>query len=219
MPVKRAYVIVWRMHLTKLSLNIVCALRTTTTTCNYKVNFIDLYLVFLTNFRMLFLLRTQTVILLLIVQRCCHRAWLPVIFIIHLSEIRLSAYFKAILHYFGFNGPIDLDIIDQTSCTEFSEELSNQQRQEPSWQMLTLLSMTACLNLDGVRICFLWFLVYLNFLSRFHSLHFSLSAPPRKYSIDVSFPSHECNATCTLDPHSKTAPSGLDSAQSVERFM
>ena len=41
---------------------------------------------------------------------------LPVVFI-----ICLSAYFKATLLYFGFNGPIDLDIIDQTSCTEFVE--------------------------------------------------------------------------------------------------
>ena len=50
---------------------------------------------------------------------------LPLVFIICLSEISLSAYFKATLLYFGFNGPIDLDIIDQTSCTEFGWELRN----------------------------------------------------------------------------------------------
>ena len=51
--------------------------------------------------------------------------WLPVVFIICLSEISLSAYFKATLLYLEFNGPIDLDIIDQTSCTEFGGELRN----------------------------------------------------------------------------------------------
>ena len=64
------------------------------------------------------------------VQRCC--PGLPEVFIIHTSEISLSAYFKTILHYFGLNGPIDLDIIDQTSCTEFGGEVRNQQRQELS---------------------------------------------------------------------------------------
>ena len=69
-----------------------------------------------------------------------------------------------------------------------------------------LLSMTACLNL-----AVLWFPVNLNFLSRVDSLGFSLSA---RASIRLTF-----DTTCTLDSHSKTPPSDLDLAQSVERFM
>ena len=42
---------------------------------------------------------------------------------IHLRKISLGAYFKAISHYFGFNGPID-----RSSFTEFGGELGDQQR-------------------------------------------------------------------------------------------
>ena len=44
---------------------------------------------------------------------------------IHLRKISLSAYFKAISHYFRINGPIDVDN-HQTSFTEFGGELGNQ---------------------------------------------------------------------------------------------
>ena len=44
---------------------------------------------------------------------------------IHLRKISLSAYSKAISHYFGFNGPTP---IDRTSFTEFDGELGDQQR-------------------------------------------------------------------------------------------
>ena len=58
----------------KLLWNFVGALRTTTTNC--RVSFIDLYLVFPRNFRMVFLLLTNTVILL---EQYCqwyyHKAW------------------------------------------------------------------------------------------------------------------------------------------------
>ena len=50
------------MNLNKLSRNFVGAIRTTTTNC--RVSFIDLYLVFTTNFRIVFLPLTNTVILL-----------------------------------------------------------------------------------------------------------------------------------------------------------
>ena len=53
---------VYRVNLNKLSRNFVGAIRTTTTNC--RVSFIDLYLVFLTNFRIVFLPHTNTVILL-----------------------------------------------------------------------------------------------------------------------------------------------------------
>ena len=55
-------IIVYRVSLNKLSRNFVGALRTTTTNC--RVSFIDLYLVFPRNFRMVFLPHTNTVILL-----------------------------------------------------------------------------------------------------------------------------------------------------------
>ena len=53
---------VYRVNLNKLSRNFVGAIRTTTT--NFRVSFIDLYLEFLTNFRIVFLPHTNTVILL-----------------------------------------------------------------------------------------------------------------------------------------------------------
>ena len=59
-------IIVYRVTLKKLSRNFVGAIRTTTTNC--RVSFIDLYLVFPTNFRIVFLPRTNTVILL---EPCC----------------------------------------------------------------------------------------------------------------------------------------------------
>ena len=55
-------IIVYRVNLNKLSRNFVGAIRTTTTNC--KVSFIDLYLVFPTNFRMVFLPHKNTAILL-----------------------------------------------------------------------------------------------------------------------------------------------------------
>ena len=55
-------IIVYRVNLNKLSRNFVGAIRTTTTNC--RVSFIDLYLVFPTNFRIVFLPNTNTVILL-----------------------------------------------------------------------------------------------------------------------------------------------------------
>ena len=55
-------IIVYRVNLNKLSRNFVGALRTTTTSC--RVSFIDLYLVFPRNFRIVFLPHTNTVILL-----------------------------------------------------------------------------------------------------------------------------------------------------------
>ena len=53
---------VYRVNLNKLSRTFVAAIRTTTTNC--RVSFIDLCLVFPTNFRMVFLPHTNTVILL-----------------------------------------------------------------------------------------------------------------------------------------------------------
>ena len=55
-------IIVYSVNLNKLSRNFVGALRTTTTNC--RVSFIDLYLVFPRNFRIVFLPHTNTVILL-----------------------------------------------------------------------------------------------------------------------------------------------------------
>ena len=55
-------IIVYRVNLNKLSRNFVGAIRTTTTNC--RVSFIDLYLLFPTNFRIVFLPHTNTVILL-----------------------------------------------------------------------------------------------------------------------------------------------------------
>ena len=53
--------IVYRVNLNKLSRNFVGAIRTPTTNC--RVSFFDLYLVFPTNFRIVFLPHTNTVIL------------------------------------------------------------------------------------------------------------------------------------------------------------
>ena len=55
-------IIVYRVNLNKLSRNFVGALRTTTTNC--RVSFIDVFLVFPRNFRIVFLPHTNTVILL-----------------------------------------------------------------------------------------------------------------------------------------------------------
>ena len=52
----------YRMNLNKLSRNFVRAVRTTTTNC--KVSFIDFYLVFPTNFRIIFLPHINTDIFL-----------------------------------------------------------------------------------------------------------------------------------------------------------
>ena len=41
--------------------------------------------------------------------------------------LRKISFFKAISHYFGFKGPIDVEI-EQTRCTEFGGELRNKQR-------------------------------------------------------------------------------------------
>ena len=60
-------IIVYRVNLNKLLRNVVGANRTTTTNC--RVSFIDLYLVFPTNFRIVFLPHTNTVILLEL--HCC----------------------------------------------------------------------------------------------------------------------------------------------------
>ena len=59
-------IIVYRVNLNKLSRNFVGALRTTTTNC--RVSFIDLYLVFPRNFRIVFLPHINTEILL---ERYC----------------------------------------------------------------------------------------------------------------------------------------------------
>ena len=59
-------IIVYTVNLNKLSRNFVGALRTTTTNC--RVSFIDLYLVFARNFRIVFLPHTNSVILL---ERYC----------------------------------------------------------------------------------------------------------------------------------------------------
>ena len=55
-------IILYRVNLNKLSRNFVEAIRTTTTNC--RVSFIDLYLVFPTNSRIIFLPQTNAVILL-----------------------------------------------------------------------------------------------------------------------------------------------------------
>ena len=60
------YYIVWRVNLNKLSWNFVWALKTTTTNC--WVSFIEFYSVFPTNFGIVFLPHTNTVILL---ERYC----------------------------------------------------------------------------------------------------------------------------------------------------
>ena len=59
-------IIVYTVNLNKLSRNFVGTIRTTTTNCS--VSFIDLYLVFPTNFGIVLLPRTNTVILL---EPCC----------------------------------------------------------------------------------------------------------------------------------------------------
>ena len=55
-------IIVYRVNLNKLSRNFVGALRTTPTNC--RVSFVDLYLVFPRNFRIVFSPHTRTVVLL-----------------------------------------------------------------------------------------------------------------------------------------------------------
>ena len=65
MMASRVSYLVYRVNLNKLSRNFVGALRTTT---NCRVSFIDLYLVFPRNFRIVFLPHTNTVILL---ERYC----------------------------------------------------------------------------------------------------------------------------------------------------
>ena len=49
---------------------------------------------------------------------------------IQLRKISLSLYFKGISHYFWFDVPIDVAIIDQTNFTVyvFGGDLGNQQR-------------------------------------------------------------------------------------------
>ena len=66
-------IIVYRVNLNKLSRNFVGVIRTTTTNC--RVCFIDFYLVFPTNFWIVFLPHTNTVILLKRVLWYYHRAW------------------------------------------------------------------------------------------------------------------------------------------------
>ena len=60
------YIIVYKVNLNELSRNFVGALRTTTTNC--RLSFIDLYLVFPRNFRIVFLHHKNTEILL---ERYC----------------------------------------------------------------------------------------------------------------------------------------------------
>ena len=66
-------IIVYRGNLNKLSRSFVGVIRTTTTNC--RVCFIDFYLVFPTNFWIVFLPHTNTVILLKRVLWYYHRAW------------------------------------------------------------------------------------------------------------------------------------------------
>ena len=112
------------INLSKLSRKFVGELRIKTTNC--RVSFIDLYLVFPSTFRIVFLPHTNIVILLEPYRGTVTEPGLPVVFIMNLKmplkKMSLSAYSKAISHYFGFNGPIE------TSCTEFGGELRNQQR-------------------------------------------------------------------------------------------
>ena len=81
-----------------------------------------------------------------------------------------------------------------------------------------LLNMPACLNLAGVKISF--FDSYLISIFFLESIRRVSHLSTRKCTIDISCPLHNTSATCTLDSHkhSKTPPSGLDLAQSVERF-
>ena len=62
MPPTLYIIIVYTVNLNKLSRNLVGALRTTTTNCG--VSFVDLYLVFPRNFRIVFLPHTNSAILL-----------------------------------------------------------------------------------------------------------------------------------------------------------
>ena len=66
-------IIVYRVNLNKLSRNFVGAIRTTTTNC--RVSFIDLYLVFPTNFRMVFLPLYKLCKFTRTVLWYYHRAW------------------------------------------------------------------------------------------------------------------------------------------------
>ena len=68
---------VYRVNLNKLSRKFVGVLRTTTTNC--RVSFIDLYLVFLRNFGIVFLPHTNTVILLELYLGTITEPGLPVV--------------------------------------------------------------------------------------------------------------------------------------------
>ena len=89
-------IIVYRVNLNKLSRNFVGALRTTTTNC--RVSFIDLYLVFPRNFRMIFLPHTNTVILL---EPYCGTITEPGLPVVGLSRL-CSATFGVWSNFFRF---------------------------------------------------------------------------------------------------------------------
>ena len=89
-------IIVYRVNLNKLSRNFVGALRTTTTNC--RVSFIDLYLVFPINFRIVFLPHTNTVILL---ERYCGTITEPGLPVVGLSRL-CSATFGVWSKFFRF---------------------------------------------------------------------------------------------------------------------
>ena len=89
-------IIVYRVNLNKLSRNFVGALRTTTTNC--RVSFIDLYLVFPRNFRMIFLPHTNTVILL---EPYCGTITEPGLPVVGLSRL-CSATFGVWSNFFLF---------------------------------------------------------------------------------------------------------------------
>ena len=137
------------INLSRLSQKFVKELRITTTNC--KVSFIDLYLVFPTTFRIVFLPHRNTVILLKLYRGTVTEPGWPVVFIMNLKiplkKISLSAYSKAISHYFGFNGPIE------TSRTEFGGELRNQRRptleRTGIWRTVDLISKRIC----GIKVC------------------------------------------------------------------
>ena len=80
---------VYRVNLNKLSRNFVGAIRTTTG--NRRVSFIDLYLVFPTNFRIVFLPHTNTVILLESYCGTITESGLPVVLVYGSSDD--SSYF------------------------------------------------------------------------------------------------------------------------------
>ena len=86
-------IIVYRVNLNKWSRNFVGALRTTTTNCS--VSFIDLYLVFPRNFRILFLPHANTVILLDPYCGTITERGSPVL---HIDIAPLRSTFSGILH-------------------------------------------------------------------------------------------------------------------------